>query len=244
MSGMAYEISIPKILLTKFTALAQRQWQELARSNDSPRRLALAFAIGAFISLLPLPGLDLALMTVLAAWFKQLNRAALYAAAAVWNSFVVAPFYALSHQVGGFIFQTGRVPEIPFSGQTGLLVQRFLLGNLVVAFSVTAVSFLIVQTGLTLYRARTGVAGGRPAHQTGGQRRCAALTAMPTAQPTKTETRHSQSLLECWFPSSQRRKLPLQNQRLAGRRTRRRWQRRPFPPMPNFSSSTPIKSKT
>ncbi len=141
-------------LLTNLPASLKQQWQALTQSSATPRNLALAFALGTFISVLPIPGVDLMLTTMLAAWFKQLNRAAMYAAAVVWNTFVVAPFYVLSNQVGGFLFQTGRVPEIPFGGPTGVLAQRFLLGNLVVALSVTAVSFFIVQSSMTLYQAR------------------------------------------------------------------------------------------
>ncbi len=157
---MVRETNIPGKLLANLSITLKQQWQELTQSNATPRNLAAAFALGAFISVLPIPGVDLMVTTLLAAWFKQLNRAALYAAAVVWNTFVVAPFYILSRQVGGFLFQTGYIPELTLGGQASALAQRFLVGNLVVAVLVTAVSFLTVQSGLTLYRA-SAVDNGR-----------------------------------------------------------------------------------
>jgi uncharacterized protein (DUF2062 family) len=114
----------------------QRYWHTAMETNGSPRSLAQAFALGTFISLLPTPGLNFVLATLLATLFKQLNRGALFAALGVWNAFVATPFYALSYQVSRMLFDSTTV-----SNKVGVY---FLLGNLIVALSMTAVSYLLI----------------------------------------------------------------------------------------------------
>ena len=120
----------------------KQRWQELVQTNASPQSIALAFAIGTFISVLPTPGLNLVLATLLASLFKQLNRTGLLAAIAVWNAFVVAPIYVLSHKVG---------TSLPILSNQNLAI-GFLVGNLLLALVITAVSYLIVQMGISRYK--------------------------------------------------------------------------------------------
>lgn len=151
---------VPKIgfldnILTNWPDALKEKWQVLLQqAHASPHRLAQSFAVGTFICLLPIPGVDFLLATLLAVVFRQLKREVMYSALAIWNAFVVAPFYALSLQVGGFIFQSGRIPVITLAGHTSIPAQQFLLGNLVVAMAVTAVTYLVVQISANLYLAR------------------------------------------------------------------------------------------
>ena len=128
----------------------KRRWQELTQPDVSPQAFALAFAVGTFISVLPIPGLDLALVTLLASLFKQLSRAGLLAAIAIWNTFVVAPIYVLSHQVGSMV--TASFPPLSFADDTNNLVAGFLVGNLLLAVVITAVSYFVVHVGINRYQ--------------------------------------------------------------------------------------------
>jgi uncharacterized protein (DUF2062 family) len=136
--------------LRQLSQSIKRQWQTLIQTNDSPNSIALAFAIGTFISVLPTPGLNIPLATLLASLFKQLNRAGLLTAIAVWNALVVAPIYALSHKVGSFV--TASLPIIPHQQENPNLFIAFLVGNLLLATFITGLSFLIVQAGMTRYK--------------------------------------------------------------------------------------------
>jgi len=120
--------------------ISQLQWRlsALLNTNASAKALASSFAMGTLISVLPTPGLNFLLAAFLLTRFKQLNKAALLAAVGVWNGFVVAPLYALSYQVGGFLF--GTAPE--------QLIKGFLVGNLIIAISITAVSYFGVKTAV------------------------------------------------------------------------------------------------
>lgn len=147
---MVHEKQFFRISFNQLSVILKQHRQELTQLNASPHNIALAFAVGTFISVLPIPGIDLALITLLASLFKQLNRAGMLAAAAVWNTFVVAPIYVLSHKVGSVL--TASLPIIPQQQENPNFFFGFLVGNVLLATFITGLSFLIVQAGMTRYK--------------------------------------------------------------------------------------------
>ncbi|MCB9422317.1 MAG: DUF2062 domain-containing protein [Ardenticatenaceae bacterium] len=141
---MVYETQLSRFSFNRLPEMLKTHWQELIQLDASAQNIALAFAVGTFISVLPIPGIDLALVTLLASLFKQLNRTAMIAALAVWNTFVVAPIYVLSHKVGA---------SLPLLADKNLVI-GFLAGNLLLAVVITAVSYLIVQASIERYQLR------------------------------------------------------------------------------------------
>lgn len=141
---MVYETQLSRLSFNRLPEIFKGHWQELTQLDASAQNIALAFAVGTFISVLPIPGIDLVLVTLLAALFKQLNRTAMIAALAVWNTFVVAPIYVLSHKVG---------TSIPLLADKNLFI-GFLVGNLLLAVVITAVSYLIIQLSIDHYQTR------------------------------------------------------------------------------------------
>ena len=141
---MVHETHFSHFSFNQLANAMKQRWQELVQTNASPQSIALAFAIGTFISVLPTPGLNLVLATLLASLFKQLNRTGLLAAIAVWNAFIVAPIYVLSHKVGA---------SLPLLSNHNLAI-GFLVGNMLLALVITAVSYLIVQLSIGRYQTR------------------------------------------------------------------------------------------
>lgn len=127
---------------------------EMLHTNASPNVLAISFALGTFISVLPTPGLNIAIMALLSARCKQLNKAAMLASVGIWNTFVVAPLYALSLQIGEWLFGMSPVTlgAMPLPETIAAMVKGFLVGNVFVALAVTAVSYVLVKTAVQLYR--------------------------------------------------------------------------------------------
>lgn len=146
---MVYERQFSRFSFEQLPGFLKQRWQEMAQTNASPQKVALAFAVGTFISILPTPGLNLALVTLLASLFKQLNRPGLLAAVAIWNAFVVAPIYALSHKVGSLV---STLLTLSFESASQNLAIGFLMGNLLLAVVITAVSYFIVQVGIGRYQ--------------------------------------------------------------------------------------------
>ncbi|MEJ2750453.1 MAG: DUF2062 domain-containing protein [Anaerolineae bacterium] len=147
---MVYETHFSRYSFDQLSSSLKLRWHELVHSNSAQQSLALSFAVGTFISVLPIPGVDLFLVALLVSVFKQLSRAGLLAAVAVWNTFVVAPIYVLSYRVGSLIMAS--FPALSFGGDKQNLVVGFLVGNLLLTVVITAVSYFIVQLGIERYQ--------------------------------------------------------------------------------------------
>ena len=139
---MVYETQFSRISFNQLSVALKQRWQDLTDAGASPQTIALSFAVGTFISVLPIPGIDLALIALLGSLFKQLNRTGMLAAVAVWNTFVVAPLYILSQKIGS---------SLPLLSDQSLVI-GFLVGNFLLAVVVTAVSYIIVQIGVGRYQ--------------------------------------------------------------------------------------------
>lgn len=144
--------SLNRITLPQLPQNAREMVQNLLQAESSAHTLALGFAVGTFISLLPTPGLNFALALMLASWFRQLHRATLLASLAIWNVFVTAPLFALSYRLGNWLFPAPATDSIAMQWQAQVIsfVQGFLVGNLIIAVTITAVSYAIVLAAIWL----------------------------------------------------------------------------------------------
>ncbi|NKQ37511.1 MAG: DUF2062 domain-containing protein [Chloroflexi bacterium] len=144
------------ISLAQFKRGAKRCFCHIVEAEASPHALALAFSLGTLISLLPTPGLNLALIALLTAVCKRIHKGALVAAMGVWNIFVITPMYVLGHQVGTLLVgDTAVLPPLPF-GRFADLGAAFFVGNLIVAVTVTAVSYLTIRLAVSRRRQPLG----------------------------------------------------------------------------------------
>ncbi len=146
-AGMAMKVdwSLNQIPFPNLLNAAKAKAEALLKEEASAHNQAMGFALGTFISLLPTPGLNLALSLLLANWFR-LHKATVLLALAVWNAFVTAPFMALSYRLGSWLFPAPTTASVTAQWQAQVIsfVQGFLVGNLIVAGVVTAVSYAIV----------------------------------------------------------------------------------------------------
>lgn len=142
--------SIPSVRTLKEMALAQAR--ELTNATQTPAQLAKSFAIGTTIGFLPLPFVGPFLGAYLSTQFKQLNRAAIFAAMALWNDFVVLPLYAPGYKLGLFLFQAilaSFKSSLTLSiGTTTTL--SVLFGNTIIATFLTVFSYFAVLLALVL----------------------------------------------------------------------------------------------
>lgn len=138
----------------------------LLQAETSAHDQALGFAVGTFISLLPTPGFNFALAFLLAGWFRQIHRATLIASLAVWNVFVTAPLFALSYRLGDYLFPAPATTSVATQWQAEVIsfVQGFVVGNLIIAVGITAVSYTIVLTFIWIYRQKSAVAISASSH--------------------------------------------------------------------------------
>ena len=142
---MKVDLSLNQIHLSNLLKTAKEKVSSLLNAETSAQNQAMGFALGTFISLLPTPGVNMALTLLLASWFR-LHKATVLLSLAIWNVFVTAPFFALSYRLGNWLFPAPATASVTAQWQAQVIsfVQGFLVGNLIIAGLVTAVSYTIV----------------------------------------------------------------------------------------------------
>ena len=146
----------------------RRRGQILLHVEDSPSRVALAFALGVFIAFFPLLGIHTGLAIVIAIAFR-LNKTAILVGAWTNNPWTIAPMYSAGTLLGCFVLGVSptSLGEIDWalhgrafyqSLAAGLrpLILPFVVGNFVLGAAAALASFLALRWILTR-RKRTAV---------------------------------------------------------------------------------------
>ncbi|NLJ08105.1 MAG: DUF2062 domain-containing protein [Sphingobacteriales bacterium] len=129
---------------------------KIIRQNASPHRLALSFAIGTFIAILPLFGFGIILGLIVVMVFRQLNKPALMSAFVVWNPLIVVPLMAISYQIGDIFFGSAEVIKYKIELLNHLITftRRFLVGHLIITADLSIISYLVIRFAAFLYELR------------------------------------------------------------------------------------------
>lgn len=135
---------------------ARRWLHRFLNQPGTPHDLGMAFAIGTFISVLPTPGLNFVLTTLILARWTRLHRAAMLASLGVWNMAVTTPLYALSMKLGQWLLGSSDVTLewSLFIEEPLLAVQGFLVGNVVMALTTAVFSYTFVKTAVAYSQSR------------------------------------------------------------------------------------------
>lgn len=134
-----------------FSHSVKKQWSDLLLGDFTPHCMALGLAIGTFIALLPTFGFSVLLAILLAFLFPKMNRPAIFFALLVWNPIVQIPIYALSFNLGGFLFD--GLPQTNYSieilNQIYNFTKRFLVAHLIITTVTTLVVYFLTKYLLT-----------------------------------------------------------------------------------------------
>ena len=125
---------------------------KLIRVNDSPHKIAMGFALGAFIGIFPTFWLG-GVLSIVFCWIFRLNYvSAVLGAFIIMNPLTTPVFWALSAFAGGLIFST-RAELILEALKSGEIFHRlrdlalvYMAGNVIVASVVSVFSYLIVKS--------------------------------------------------------------------------------------------------
>jgi uncharacterized protein (DUF2062 family) len=147
--------------------------QLVLQVEDTPTRVALAFALGVLIAFSPFLGIHTAIALGLALLFR-LNRVAILAGTFTNNPWTIAPMYTAGTLVGCGLLRVSpaSLAEVNWSlhGRAfyesllagfGPLLLPFLLGNLVLGGGVALVAFVVVRAVLVARRSRPSPAPDR-----------------------------------------------------------------------------------
>jgi uncharacterized protein (DUF2062 family) len=132
--------------INKFKEKIVRQTKDILKSNNSPESIALGFALGTLIAILPTPGFGVFIALFIALFFKKMSKLAILVSFTFWNPIIVAPLYWLSYELGGLFFTPN--PSIQFDlaifDQLYHYSGKFILGNAMIAFLISPLSYLTV----------------------------------------------------------------------------------------------------
>ena len=127
---------------------------EVIRIKKSPHEIALGFAIGTLIGILPTPGFSFLLGLFIVLIFERVNKIALFSALILWNPILLAPIYYASMKLGNLIF--GPQPTVIFNITVWDAVynfsRRYLLGNFIIACFASLMSYIIIYRAVDFYQ--------------------------------------------------------------------------------------------
>ncbi|AXR78853.1 DUF2062 domain-containing protein [Natrarchaeobaculum sulfurireducens] len=133
----------------------RRELTAAFREEHTEHEVAISFAIGVFVTTLPTGGLGIGLFLVLVSVWSWISKPALFASVAVLNPFIKPVVYVASFQVGGVFVHTPSLESAGSATETArFAVRQLLVGNVVVAFVLAAVGYLLVFHLISAHRER------------------------------------------------------------------------------------------
>jgi len=120
---------------------------EVLRSGGSPHSIALGFAIGSFIAIMPTPGFNLLLGLLIAVVFRKVNRISLFAAIFFWNPLFTASLIPPSLKIGGFLFSNTPSVDVDITLFSRIFhfTQKFLVGISILALLLSVASYAAIR---------------------------------------------------------------------------------------------------
>lgn len=121
-------------------------YRDLISTQASPESMALGFATGTLIAILPTPGFGIFVGLFFAMLFKNIHKLGVIIAFTLWNPFVLIPVYWLCYMLGDLLFTPN--PNIHFTYQLVNEIYhysgKFMIGNLLIAFPAAIASYYAV----------------------------------------------------------------------------------------------------
>ncbi|MBU1199541.1 MAG: DUF2062 domain-containing protein [Nanoarchaeota archaeon] len=132
----------------------KHHFQEVMHVKTSPNSIALGFAIGAFIAILPTFGFGLLIGLLVILIFQKVNKFSMIIAFAVFNPLMLTPIYLLSYKLGYLLFGNASVVSfnIVLLDQIYHFSRRFLVGNLIIAIIISIPCYFLIRYLVWLYR--------------------------------------------------------------------------------------------
>lgn len=138
----------------KFFFKLKRYTIAVLTSDKSDTSIALSYAFGTLIALLPTPGFSTAIGVGFIAIFKQLNKMAVLLSMLVWNGITIIPVYWLSFKIGTHF--SNNLPDVEIENETirqvVLYFKQFALGNLALTIPIAIGSYFLALVLLRLAR--------------------------------------------------------------------------------------------
>lgn len=140
----------------RFSKKVKEHFREVLEIKTSTHSIALGFAIGTFISMLPTPGFNILLGFLIILIFKRINKFSLFGSLVLWNPLTLFPFYFLMYKLGNLMFSSAPVIRfnIVIIDQIYNFSRRFLIANIIIAIIMSIISYFVVRMVAEKYKKR------------------------------------------------------------------------------------------
>ena len=132
--------------LSNFKEKLKKHLDEVLKIKKSPHSIAVGFAIGTLIAVLPTFGLGIFIGLLVLFIFKRLSKISMFISFAIWNPFVLTLMYPLSYGIGNLVLKKEPVRKFTFEvlNQIFIYSRRFLIGSFILAVTLAIASYLLV----------------------------------------------------------------------------------------------------
>lgn len=120
-----------------------KHFGRIAQVKHSPHEIALGFALGTMLAILPTFGFGIFIGLFILVIYRKISRITLLGSFLVWNPFIIGPLYAASLQLGTIIFGTNPVLFFNVEVFNHVLnyTRRFIVGNLILSTTISLLSY-------------------------------------------------------------------------------------------------------
>ncbi|MFH1275599.1 MAG: DUF2062 domain-containing protein [Candidatus Woesearchaeota archaeon] len=140
----------------KYKEKIKEHFQTIIQTKTSPHSLALGFAIGTFINIIPTPGFNIILGLLSLLIFKKASKLSLLISMAIWNPFITPLIYLSSFKIGDLLFTSSNIVvyDLTLMETIYSFSRRFLVGNLILACFTSLLSYILVKYSFSWYYKR------------------------------------------------------------------------------------------
>jgi len=133
-------------MLKKLSNKINKYLEEVMEMDTSPHSIAIGFALGTFIAILPTFGLGAFIGLFIVFLFKKINKASLLVSFVIWNPFILALLIPFEYSIGDYFLMGVPIRKYKFEilNQLFLYSRRFLLGNFILATVASFASYFLV----------------------------------------------------------------------------------------------------
>jgi uncharacterized protein len=131
----------------KIKRKVKQYFYEVARLKKTPHEIALGFAIGVFVGILPTPGFNLLIGMLIILLYKNVNKLSLFGGMALFNPLTTPPIVYLSNKLGKLIVKPLNPSDPLYTLVREILhtTLRVLVGAILIALVVSGISYVAMK---------------------------------------------------------------------------------------------------
>jgi len=145
--------------MIKWHKKLKEHFKEIAKTKTDPHYIALGFALGALLAILPTPGFSILLGLAIIVIYPKISKYALLIAMVVFNPLVNIPLYILSFKIGNMLFSSEPIIKynIVILNTLYNFSRRFLVGNIIIASTAAVTGYFVTKKVAKVYQHRQNV---------------------------------------------------------------------------------------